>query len=67
MQRKYDAVIFDLFGTLVDNPEAPGDRLNAYSRALRDTASILGAPADEFARLWRGYNQDADDGGLPFN
>ena len=53
MRRKYDAVIFDLFGTLVDNPEAPGGRLTAYNRALRDTASILGAPADEFARLWR--------------
>ena len=53
MRRKYDAVIFDLYGTLVDNPEAPGLKLNAYSRALEEAASILRAPVDEFARVWR--------------
>ena len=53
MQRRYDAIIFDLFGTLVDNPEAPGRSLGAYNRAIEDTASILGAPVDEFARIWR--------------
>ncbi len=51
--RKYDAVIFDLYGTLVDNPEAPGLKLNAYNRALEETASILRVPVDEFLRVWR--------------
>lgn len=53
MRRRYDAVIFDLFGTLVDNPEGPGRSLSTYNRAIEDTAAILGAPADAFTRLWR--------------
>lgn len=53
MRRRYDAVIFDLFGTLVDNPEVPGRSLGTYNRAVEDVASILGAPADEFTRIWR--------------
>ena len=53
MPRKFDAVIFDLFGTLVDNPEVPERSLGTYNRAVEDVASILGAPADEFTRLWR--------------
>ena len=52
MPSKYDAVIFDLFGTLVDNPEVPGRSLGTYNRAVEDVASTLGAPADEFTRLW---------------
>ena len=50
---KYDAVIFDLYGTLVDNPEGPGLKLEAYNRALEETASALGMPTEEFAQLWR--------------
>ena len=53
MPTKYDAVIFDLYGTLVDNPEGPGRSLSAYNRALEDVASILDAPVAEFARIWR--------------
>ena len=44
---KYDAVIFDLFGTLVYNfprPENDG--------ALRRMASVLSAPPNDFVRLW---------------
>ena len=50
---KHDAVIFDLYGTLVDNPEGPGLKLAAYDRALEETASTIGVPMDEFVRLWR--------------
>ena len=45
MPRTYDSVILDLYGTLFDNPEAPGLRLDAYNVALEGIASILG-------RLW---------------
>ena len=50
---KYDAVIFDLYGTLVDNPEGPGLKLGAYNRALEEIASTLRVPMDEFVQLWR--------------
>ena len=45
--KRYDAVIFDLFGTLV----AGLDR-EAYHRSLGQMAAALGAPAEEFIRLW---------------
>ena len=44
---KYKAVIFDLFGTLVDTSSR-----QAYEKVLHEMAAVLGAPADEFARLW---------------
>lgn len=44
----YKAVVFDLFNTLVD--EASQDE---YQRNLSQMASVLAAPAVDFARLWR--------------
>ena len=44
---KYKAVIFDLFGTLVDN-FSRGD----YEKTLTEMATVLGAPPDGFIRLW---------------
>jgi len=44
---KYKAVIFDLFGTLVD--EYPYEE---YQSVLGQMASILKAPYDEFYRIW---------------
>jgi putative hydrolase of the HAD superfamily len=44
---KYKAVIFDLFGTLIDNFSAEG-----YRRTLVEMASALSAPSDDFAQLW---------------
>lgn len=44
---KYQAVIFDLFGTLIDNFALP-----EYRRVLAEMAGILNAPADNFYRLW---------------
>jgi len=44
---KYKAVIFDLFGTLVDN-FSRGD----YEKTLTEMATVLGAPPDRFIRLW---------------
>ena len=44
---KFKAVIFDLYGTLVDNFSA-----HAHEEVLRKMASVVGAPADDFVRLW---------------
>jgi putative hydrolase of the HAD superfamily len=45
---KYQAVIFDLFGTLVDNFS-----ITEYSRVLAEMSEILGAPPEKFDGLWR--------------
>jgi len=44
---RYKAVIFDLFGTLVDNFSS-----REYDRVLAEMASLLSLPARDFARLW---------------
>jgi len=43
----YDAVIFDLWGTLVD-----GLQEKPYHDSLRRTARAAGAPPEEFIRIW---------------
>ena len=44
---KYDAVIFDLFGTLVDLFS-----LEKHQCVLAEMAAAVSAPPEEFARLW---------------
>jgi len=44
---KYQAVIFDLFGTLIDKLSIRGHR-----STLRQMASVIAAPPDDFIRLW---------------
>jgi putative hydrolase of the HAD superfamily len=44
---KYRAVIFDLFGTLVDNFV-----VGEYERVLAEMASILNIPFRDFQRIW---------------
>ena len=44
---KYRAVIFDLFGTLIDSLSA-----REHERVVSDMATVLSAPDDSFARLW---------------
>ena len=44
---KYKAVLFDLYGTLVDKYP-----LKAYKSVLQEMASIISAPPDEFIELW---------------
>ena len=44
---KYQAVIFDLFGTLV-----PSISRRGFAGYLEEIASILGAPSEDFKRLW---------------
>ena len=45
---KYKAIIFDLFGTLVDNYSIQG-----YNRLLTDMASALELPSGDFSKFWR--------------
>jgi len=44
---KYKAVIFDLFGTLIDN-----FTMSEYNSVLAEMAAILNAPLDVFKKLW---------------
>jgi putative hydrolase of the HAD superfamily len=44
---KCKAVIFDLFGTLIDN-----FTVGQHDNALRQMASVLSAPSEDFVRLW---------------
>lgn len=44
---KYEAVIFDLFGTLVDNFS-----VREHESVLAEMASVLAVPPDKFIRLW---------------
>lgn len=43
---RFRAVIFDLFGTLVDIPRED------HLRSLRQMAGVLGAPFEDFKRIW---------------
>ena len=49
---RFDAVIFDLYGTLVDNGVAPGPKREAYRHTNAAIAKALGTPADGFVQLW---------------
>jgi putative hydrolase of the HAD superfamily len=50
---KYRAIIFDLFGTLVENFTRP-----EYEEMLRQMAAVVGAPPEEFIKRWAGtFNQ----------
>jgi putative hydrolase of the HAD superfamily len=44
---KYSAIIFDLFGTLIENFSRP-----EYESVLAEMAQILGAPRDGFRQVW---------------
>jgi hypothetical protein len=44
---QYDAIIFDLFGTLVDNFPT-----GVFEDLLFEIASIFNAPERDFVRLW---------------
>lgn len=56
----YDAVIFDLFGTLIDFLP-----VTAYRESDQRIASALSAPEKDFRRLWLGSLQDRNAGTLP--
>lgn len=57
---KYKAVIFDLFGTLVDSITVDG-----YEGSLKSTAQALGLPYNEFRRIWYETARDRNTGVFP--
>ena len=54
---KYQAVIFDLFGTLLDFLTD-----DEYKAAHANVAEILGAPLDDFRQVWSSTIRDRDRG-----
>ena len=54
---KYQAVIFDLFGTLAHNFSAQG-----YGDALLQMASALSLPPEEFRRVWFATSRERNTG-----
>ncbi|NIM07510.1 MAG: HAD-IA family hydrolase [Armatimonadetes bacterium] len=56
---KYKAVVFDLFGTLIDNL-CPQE----YERVLWEMADALCVPREDFAREWIGTFQERISGGI---
>jgi putative hydrolase of the HAD superfamily len=57
---KYKAVIFDLFGTLVESFTREG-----YYSVLSEMISILKAPKDDFLKLWQATSTHRVTGGFP--
>ena len=45
------AVVFDLFGTLIDD-SPPAD----YGEFLTETARVLGADPERFSEVWKAYD-----------
>ena len=62
---KYDAVICDLFGTLVDNLAYVDDVDAKYPRMMRDVASALSIPLEVFQRLWPATEDQRYTGSFP--
>ena len=52
LNRKYDAVIFDLFGTLIDDITTPGPQMDRYRGVVSKMASALDVLTEGFERLW---------------
>ncbi len=62
---KYDAVIFDLFGTLVDNTEFLDFSRSEYNRTLSNVAAALSIPEPDLLRLWSETVHERDAGLFP--
>ncbi len=60
MLKKYKAVIFDLFGTLVDSITVAG-----YEESLRNTAQVLGVPYNDYRLIWNETAYDRNTGVYP--
>ena len=62
---RYDAVVFDLWGTLVDELTHPEANRLVYRRKTDETADLLGVDRDEFARAWSATSPDRMVGRIP--
>ena len=62
---RYDAVVFDLWGTLVDELTHPKAHRIVYRQKTDETADLLGVDRDEFARAWSATGADRLVGRIP--
>ena len=63
--RRYDAIIFDLFGTLVDDVGHPERNAVRNRRAKAEMADTMGVPSEDFVRLWDRTVSQRDSGAIP--
>ena len=61
---KYKAVVFDLWGTLVDELTYPEANRLVYQQKNAETANLLGVDRDEFAKAWAARLDDLQGGGF---
>ena len=62
---RYEAVVFDLWGTLVDELTHPEANRIVYRRKLDETADLLGLDRDDFASAWSATAADRMVGRSP--
>ena len=62
---KYKAVVFDLWGTLVDELTYPEANRLVYQQKTDETADLLGMDRDGFARAWAATLADRKVGAFP--
>jgi putative hydrolase of the HAD superfamily len=62
---KYDAVIFDLFGTLVDDPAYSGDSGPEYHPVTAEVAAVLSIPESVFRSWWSATEDERYTGFFP--
>ena len=61
----YEAVVFDLWGTLVDELTHPEEHRIVYRRKVDETADLLGLDRDDFASAWSATSPDRMVGRSP--
>ena len=61
----YNAVIFDLFGTLVDQSTLPGPLGSEFRRTMAAVAAALSVDQRDFLRLWYETVYERDSGVFP--
>ncbi len=62
---RYSAVIFDLWGTLVDELIYPETNRLVYQQKIYELADLLGVELDGFSRLWAASSAKRMVGGFP--
>ena len=62
---RYDAVVFDLWGTLVDELTHPEAHRLVYHQKTDETADLLGVDRGEFAKAWSATGADRLVGRIP--
>ena len=63
--KKYKAVIFDLFGTLIDDMTNPEANLLVHVQSRNEMADALGVNREDFAKEWTGATNERMAGIFP--